>query len=204
MVKKIRVRKIPIMKGGVLVKKVNKLVKRSNAEQHMLNNKSNVTYSAAGAITYLSTIAEGDGNENRSGGKITPDSLDIRMLLNTGAAQGQACRIIVFQDVQTYGAAPAVGDVLHEATVNSQYNVPNMVSKRYRILHDKVYTGVPTDASSLRYIRIKKKSLNTIEYVGNTNAQNAAGRNALYMLRLTSATSNEATDLCSWTLKFHP
>lgn len=192
------------MKGGKMVNAVKKLVKRSNAEQHMMNNAANITYSSAGTVTYLSTIAEGDGNANRTGGKITPDSLEIRMLLNTGTAQGQACRIIVFQDIQTYGAAPAVADVLHEAKIQSQYNVPNMVSKRFKILYDKVFTGVPTDGSSLRFIKIKKKSLNTIEYVGVANDISAAGRNALYMLRLTSADANQATDFCSWTLKFHP
>lgn len=203
MTKRFKAKKIPIMRAGKMVQSVKKLIKRSNAEQHIMNNESDITLAQAGTITYLSTIAEGDNNEHRTGAKITPDELSIRIILNTGATT-QTCRYIVFQDTQCYGAAPAVGDVLHGAVVNSQYNVPNMISKRFRILYDKIFTGVNTDGSSLRAIVIKKRKMNAIQFTGTGLTAASAGRGALFLLRLTNVAAGNATDFCDWTLKFHP
>lgn len=188
-------------KHNNLVKSVKKIKKAVAADLHMMNNNSSTTMSSAGVIVYLATTAIGDGNADRTGAAINPLELDYYHNLNI-ATTGIA-RMIIFQDSQTYGAAPAVLDVLATATVDSQFNIPNALSKRFRILKDWVHTGVTAQSTSLRSYKGKIKRMNKIMFTGDTNAVASAGRGALYLLRITNLAATQPTDSFSWTLKFN-
>ncbi len=91
----------------------------------------------------LLTIAEGNGEEQRIGRKITLKSVQwkVQLTLATTASAGNTAdtyRLIMYQDKQTNGAAAAVLDILETAVFNSFYNLAN--EKRFRILCDKTGT----------------------------------------------------------------
>lgn len=93
-----------------------------------------------GTVTLLNGVAQGDDFTNRTGRKFIMKSIYIRGLVkNVDAISGPACcRLIVVYDNQTNGAAPAVLDVLKEATSTSQFNLNNR--DRFRIIFDKVWS----------------------------------------------------------------
>ncbi len=112
----------------------------------------------AGSIqTELLAIAEGNGEEQRVGRKITIKSIHWRFAVVltsldgvTAPTPGDVSRLILYQDTQTNGAAAAVTDILEAADYQSFLNLAN--SQRFRILFDRSYTtshkaavGTPAD-----------------------------------------------------------
>lgn len=188
-------------KHNRLVVAVKKLKKANAADLHMMNNSSATTLAAAGLVTYLSTVAIGDDNADRTGAAINP--IDFTFHHNLNIATTGIARMIIFQDKQTYGAVPAVLDVLQTATVDSQYNIPNALAKRFRILKDWVHTGVTGQSNSLRSYAGRVKRMNKINFTGTTAVVASGGSGALYLLRVTNLGANQPTDSFSWTLKFN-
>lgn len=184
-----------------LVKAVKKLKKAHGAELHQLNNTTALTFSSGGTIVYLATIAIGDDNADRTGASIDPISLVYRHVLRI-ATTGVA-RMILFQDSQTYGVVPLVLDVLQTSTVDSQYNVPNQLAKRFRILKDWLHAGVTGQSTALRAYRGAIKKMNKINYAGAAATQASAGRGALYLLRVTDLAATQPTDNFTYSLQFN-
>ncbi len=95
-----------------------------------------------GTIAQISclTIAEGNGESERVGRKITVTGINWKMRVKlagqtASANTGDVTRIILYQDKQTNGATAAVLDVLETADFQSFRNLAN--TGRFRILMDK-------------------------------------------------------------------
>lgn len=189
-----------------LARKVNRLNEVVKADLHMMNQQADLsTLTQSGTITYLSTIANGDDNADRTGAAIKPHSMKVQIMNNYAAAGGTGiCRYIIFQDKQCYGAAPAVADVLQTADPMSQYNVPNRLAKRFRILMDWTFSGLnATDTQYHKKIKFIKPSRINFTGVGNTVA--SAGINGLFLLRITTTASGTApSDVFRYQIKFSP
>ena len=94
-------------------------------------------------VSSLNVIPQGVGESERLGRKVTLRALYIRCQFRISDADSAAdgfriLRMLVYQDKQTNGAAPAVTDILQTAAFRSFRNLDN--TGRFNILHDKYYT----------------------------------------------------------------
>lgn len=189
-----------------MVKQVRQLNQVVHANRHQMNNAADLNpLTTAGTITYLSTIAIGDDNADREGAAITPDYLKVWITNNYFQSTGEGiCRYIIFQDKQSYGAAPAVQDVLQTADPNSQFNVPNKLAGRFRILMDWMFTGINGETNQY-HIKRKTMKPGKVNFTGTTNNVNSAGMGAIYLLRITTTAAGDApSDYFRWSIGFKP
>ncbi len=124
-------------------------------------------------IPSLNIIAQGVGESERLGRKVTLRSLHIRCSFKISLADSQAdgfriLRMLVYQDKQTNGAAAAVTDIIQTAEFRAFRNLDN--SGRFVILHDKYYTknvsaGISSSlADNGLLIQMNKRLLMPIEF----------------------------------------
>lgn len=186
-------------KINVLQRQVRKLRKGDEIKFHDFS--SAITTAAAGTITLLSGIAEGAGSAERNGQKIGPSKLTVLDAVIWPTVQAWY-RLIIFQDNQTSGAAPAVTDLLQSAAWNSNYNHANETGKRFRIHADIIQQGVPTQWTGIQHRKFKKFKLSQIKYIGAANTQASAGVGSLYALRITSAGATQPTSEIRLELQF--
>lgn len=125
----------------------------------------------------LNAIAQGTGESQRIGRKVSNTSLHIRGILNgyTLSANGVSCRIVVFKDTQSNGAAPLPANVM-TAGINGFRNLEYV--SRFQVLIDKVYNINPS-----------------ITFNGNTNVVNSSSpnRHIAFNVRLPGVTTFDAT-----------
>lgn len=99
---------------------------------------------AAGAVsTNLNVVAQGVGESQRIGRKITIRQIQGRMLVqcaasNAATAANDTLRVLLVQDRQANGATFAVTDVLQTASFQAWRNLQN--SNRFKVLLDKTIT----------------------------------------------------------------
>lgn len=197
-----------ISKGSIveIKKDVRKLKKTTAAEIHSATFSSPITTAAAGTVTFLSTIAQGDTEVSRAGNAIAPLSFGYRY--TTLAAAGGLntyVRYIIFQDSQNQGVVPVATDVLAAADISSMYNINNELQKRFHIYKDWTQSVQPPNIyNSALCGKGHIKSLNRIMYSGATAAVTDARKGALFLLRITSAGANQPTSDFHWNLKFNP
>jgi hypothetical protein len=173
-----------------LQRQVRQLKKSDEVKFH--DFASGITTAAAGTITLLSGIAEGAGSAERIGVQISPSYLVIRDGIIWPTVQAWY-RCIIFQDMFTNGAAPAVADVLAAAAWNGSFNHLNETNGRIRVLMDYTMQGVPaTDSAIQSHIAFKRK-IAAIKFVGATAAQASCGAGSIYALRITSAGATQPT-----------
>lgn len=171
------------------LKRVRKLEKKVEIKvfDHGFTTIANVP--AAGDIRNMALIAQGDGINQRDGNKISPIGLNIRYHWVGDAASTQdVYRLIIFRDKQqVLGTVPPVLDVLTTATPMSQYNVP--FSKRFKILHDQIWTNA-NDANIVQnFVGVINIRLNLgIRWSDNTAA--AVTMNGLYMIVQSNLAAN--------------
>ncbi len=105
----------------------------------------------AGAIVNasLNIVPEGNGESDRIGRKITIHNIRMRGQLNLFASpastSGTIVRVMVYQDMQTNGAAATVGDLLESANWRAYRNLANQ--SRFVVLLDKVMAISPQAAT---------------------------------------------------------
>lgn len=156
-----------------------------------------------GSITLLCVPVPGTDYTNRIGRKIRIKSVYIRGICGLSAAlttittgvvaQGQLLRLIIFQDLQPNGAAPALADLLNNATANAQLNPNNR--DRFRILKDKCWAFgrfqwdttatqayAMTSGNSVAQVKCYKKlDLETVFNAGTAGAIADINSGAIYM-----------------------
>lgn len=100
---------------------------------------ANISAAAVGSITLLNPIAQGSDYTNRVGRKYMLKSQLFRFSIFPNSANsnilGNVVRVIVFADLQTNSAAPAVADVLSAVDYLSPINLTNR--DRFKVLCDK-------------------------------------------------------------------
>lgn len=97
---------------------------------------------AANAIL-LTGVAQGDTDDTRNGNKIKLSALSIKAnffrLAVAGSTANPTVRMIVFNDKNSNGVAPAIADLLDATSIIGRYN-PDNAGSRFKILHDKRYS----------------------------------------------------------------
>jgi len=125
-----------------------------SAIEKKVNDLATTTYqvNTSGSITLLANPQLGSDFNNRIGRKVVLKSVYVRgqVKLDWAGAGGlpatagiaaQMARFILVCDMQPNGAAPAITDILVEATAESQLNLNNR--DRFKILSDKTYVFDP-------------------------------------------------------------
>lgn len=96
----------------------------------------------------LNAIAQGDGESQRIGRKVTNRSVHVKGYITLGnsntnrGTSGAVVRIVLFKDTQTNGAAPTPTDVMTPNNVNAFRNLE--YTTRYQVLYDKTFTINPS------------------------------------------------------------
>lgn len=193
-----------------------KAIKRGFETKYFSNNFT-TALSAAGAVTHMTTIAQGDTALTRDGNKLTLKSCIIKASFVLSPDAGGATlpdvglvRFIVFQDTQQVAdGIPAVTDVLETASATSLYNKSIEGPKRFKILWDKLFT-IPVYGSSnvtatnqLGGKVLKRWIFPTRKQVYyNGPALTDIQRNGLYFLVIKAGNSNVITPGINWQVSF--
>lgn len=125
-----------------------------SAVEKKVNDLNTATYqcNTTGSITLLANPVLGSDFNNRIGRKVVLKSVYVRGQLKmdwagagglpaTAGIPAQMARFILVCDSQPNGAAPAITDILVEATAESQLNLNNR--DRFRIYCDKTFVFDP-------------------------------------------------------------
>lgn len=150
-----------------------------------------------GAVFCVSAMAQGPGEGQRIGEKISPTSLSYsyQIGLRESATEAFVLRTIIFMDKQQVNApvtVPGVGLILEDPRPQSMFN--REVQPRFKILHDRTIV-VNKESSTQRVTRLQRgyvrfpRSLQTY-FTGTTNT--SLLRNHIYMLQI--ATQYDGTN----------
>lgn len=141
----------------------------------------------AGSIISFSTMAQGlDYAQNRIGDSIKLQRIEARYRIAMATTATKTFgRVIYFRDLDGYGTAPSVTDVLETADVLSPYKFLN--SERFSILYDELLCLSSTgDASEVATINMNHEG--HIKYLGTTATAASNGKGSLYFLILSNET----------------
>lgn len=143
---------------------------------------------ASGTVISFSTMAQGlDYAQNRIGDSIKLQRIEMRFRITmTAVATRTQGRVIVFRDLDGYGTAPAVTDVLETADVLSPTKYLN--TARFSILYDELF-ALSQNGDSCEVGVISMPHEGHIKYLGTTAAAASNGKGSLYFLII----SNETT-----------
>lgn len=179
-------------------------------------NSTTRQLNTTGSFNLLNFSVPGTDINQRVGRKIMCKSIFIRGFIspeggNTAIVAGtletfaQLGRCIVFVDNQPNGAAPAVTDLLAEATSVSQLNLDNR--DRFKVLMDKTF-GVPNSVKSftatgstcgsygncIPFKKYKKIMVETVYNAGTAGTIADINSGALYMFWIGNVVAGTGTD----------
>lgn len=167
--------------------KVNKMIRSSEKKWYDVGQTLQIP--AAGQVYSLSWVPVGDSPEQREGRKIGLTSLQIRVFIPalSTASVGKYRLMVVLDRQSDGGTAPAVLDILEEATAFSQLNAWN--SERFRVLFDdtngiganQYTTGLVGGAASRTQVTTINKYLK-LDMETTFTAGNGPSANHLYLL----------------------
>lgn len=175
-----------------------------NAEQKIADTANAPVVSNAGAVTLLSGVAQGDGDFQRNGNQIKAHSSYFRGLLAiNGTATRTFCRVMIFFDKESRGAAPGVTDVLQVASVESPLNIEN-AGWRFVIIHDKTYALSINGPETKTTVLFKDFGLkHHIRYLSAGGAAADQGTNAIWLLLISNEVTNTPTVTYYHRLRFY-
>ena len=150
--------------------------------------------SPTGDVLLLNLIAQGTGESQRIGRKITIRKIDwrytIAVLAQTDAAlTAESCRVMLIHDHQCNGVTPTVGDVLKTADYQSFNDLAN--TGRFNTLFDRTYTiraplsgNGTSDQTGTYYINgyVHKDVNINIEFDNTTGAIGEIRSNNIFLL----------------------
>lgn len=192
--------------SGSMVPTASRGYRLNTKERKVYDNaSSSIQVNSTGTFLLLACPTPGTDMNGRIGRKIVLKSLYVRGFVCTESSRNTSiddvivpsthCRMIIFVDCQPNGAAPAVTDLLVEATTSSQLNLNNR--DRFKVLCDKQYAFDPlyfnnnatfAMASASRQIynvkKYKKLNIETIFNAGSAGTIADITSGALYMFWL--------------------
>jgi hypothetical protein len=188
-----------------------KTMKRQIEYKYHGNQPSRVL-TTLGSVDNLNLIPEGDSSITRTGLKISPTSLLLKIRIRHGDdgsvppildPRGVLSRIIVVRDTQQESdTAPAVTDLLVGGTslVMSPYN--RLYRNRFEVLMDKTYKTCPNATNTVIYDNqyLKLSSKRPIYY--NGGSQTDIQKNGLYMFMLCDDAVYTPTAYVWWRMRF--
>lgn len=184
------------------------------AESHVLDTTNNTDVTADGTSVCLNLTAEGAGDANRVGKKITMKSIEWRIGFSNEASitvARQPVRCMLIYDEQPNGALPAVTDMLEASSVFSMKNSDN--AQRFTILKDWYVDyntfGITDTAADRVYVAdhgyLPLKGLQTM-YKGTTAVIGSVATGSLlfFCLGLTASGSTDMNMDARFRLRFDP
>lgn len=157
-------------------------------------NQPSRVLTTTGAVDLITNIAEGDSSLTRTGLKISPTSLLMKIRIRHGDngltppildPRGSLSRILVVRDLQQDAdTPPTVADVLVTGTVNVMAPYQRLIRNRFEILFDKCYKTNPNAANTVQYdsVYLKLSSNRPVYYNGTT--ANDIQKNGIYVLTM--------------------
>jgi hypothetical protein len=169
----------------------------SRAERKILTGHVSAALSTSGSIVYMSSMAQDDTIQGRTGDVIRPVELDLRYFVSDTSTN--ATRIIILQDYMANAAVAGVTDILSTASQNSAYNGVYTANKRFKIIADKVLFTSTAGEQTTNFVK-KFKLKGEIRFVGTGATSASAGVGSLIALMITQA-GTPTIDL-SYALKY--
>ncbi|AXH75781.1 MAG: coat protein [Cressdnaviricota sp.] len=185
---------------------------RRQIEYKFHSNQPTRTLTTNGTVDNLSQIAEGDTSLTRTGLKVSPTSLLLKIRIRHGDdgatppvldPRGVVSRVIIVRDLQQEAdTAPAVTDLLVHGTslVMSPYS--RLYRNRFEVLMDKTYKTCPNASNSVVYDTqyLKLSSKRPIYYNGGGSAD--LQKNGIYMFQLCDDAVYSPTSYIWWRMRF--
>jgi len=186
---------------------------RGNPELKVVDTALTTTIiPTAATITLLNGIATGTDYTNRIGRKILIKSILFRATLipntSSNTPAGDVTRHMLIYDSQSNGAAPAIGDILQNSSINDPMNLNNR--DRFKVLVDKFITmgaaqyatGTLTAGSpTAKQVSVYRKC--NLEQIFNNTGSSVTSiqTGALYYVVL-SGFNNQSTSLWTCRVRF--
>ncbi len=174
-----------------------------NVEYKVLDTDISTAVSTTALITNINDIPQGDGVSTRDGRSVKLKSINVHCTLqaNASATRGDMVRVMLIQDRSQSGVAPAVTDILRQATVESQRNVTSD-QNRFRVYWDKtVVLAPPGEQGDRKYMEYYKSNLNIpMKYDGTGNG--AMSTNSFWLLQLGKNSTNTSANIVDARIRF--
>jgi len=157
-----------------------------------------VVAGTAGTITALGlqSIIQGSADGTRKGDVIHVSSFQMKGVCLTGTTGG-IIRIVIFRDLQSNGATPAVTDILSSASYIAMYNVSNVTKvggARFKILYDRVYVQNLNIAATayFDYLEYSNSGKFMTTYISNSGTSASVGTNNVWMLSIADNANSQS------------
>lgn len=184
---------------------------RRQIEYKYHGNQPSRVLQTIGSVDDLTQIGEGDSSLQRTGLKVSPTSLLLKIRIRHGDngatppvldPRGVLSRIIIVRDLQQESdTAPTVTDLLGGTSlVMSPYN--RLYRNRFEVLMDKTYKTCPNASNTVIYDTqyLKLSSKRPIYY--NGGAATDIQKNGLYMFQICDDAVYSPTSYIWWRLRF--
>jgi len=121
---------------------INKLRGLVNSEMYKYDqSQTSLQLTNSGGTLHISSVAQGDGDNARTGNSLFARCVNIKGILRFNSASSklyQPCRLMVVQDSQQIGdTSPGVTNVLESATTYGHMNSDTV--GRFKVLYNKVF-----------------------------------------------------------------
>lgn len=125
---------------------------KKNVEKKWLHTSFSQQVQSTGTTLQITSIPQGDSENQRSGRKVTVKSVHMRFSVTATASAFNSVRMIVFcwRGYPVGGTQPVVLDILESQSVQAHY--AHKSSGQFQILYDKVFTVWPTDKPHIEQI----------------------------------------------------
>jgi len=188
---------------------------RPAAERKVIDVAQTLTpVNTTGSVTLLNGVATGDDFTDRDGRKILMTALQLRGIAYRDTATGQnlpdLIRIMIVEDLQANGAAPAVTDILKTAEPTSFMNMNNR--DRFKVHFDRqlpisMSTVAGTSALSnggVHNISVYKKLNASVTFQGTANTIASIATSSFFLVTIgnIAAGTNDSAFLWSSRIRF--
>ncbi len=172
-----------------------------NVEHKFLDTEIDLAVTAAGIITPLCLVAQGDDNFERVGRRIKPMTLSVRgNLIQHASAVNTQVRLIIFKTKNNQAAVPTIAEVLKTSTPHSMY-VLTAQQNSFTILSDRTMTLSDVLSTNQNY-RLSKKLSGHVDYNGQAADESSQGRGGLYILLISDEATNTPTFDASFRVRY--
>jgi len=177
-----------------LNRRINSIEKGKYKELKTFDSVSTTTAVPAGLLYCISNMAQGDTSITREGLQIQPRNLQFKITCTVDAAfRTSLNRIIILEDKEQHGVIPTIADVL-EAVSCTDFTEHD-TRPRFRIIRDMVIPINNTRRQIFLKGIIKFGKSKKIYYSGTTAADVSQGKNALYVIYMTSESTGNGPDI---------
>jgi hypothetical protein len=175
---------------------LNEIRKLINIETKFIDtNQTSVGINTTGTMFPITQLAQGLTSTNRVGDSIRIQHLEVRgRVVINNTASTSLIRVMVVRDLDGYGSAPAVSDVLE---VNGSVGAPLSPEKfqkreRFSILYDELIAlqGSSTTGTASVPFSFSSSHQGHVLYLGTTASAASDGKGSVYVL----AVSDEGTN----------